>query len=151
MKPEHELRPDEAGLDELESRMTRQPWRPVPPAWRSEILTPVKSAPARSSLWREFLWPTPWAWGALAAVWILVVGFSSAAEQTARRGVSLARRDSTPPPLLGWREQQALISALLDETPPPERQPASPPRPRSDLRGPRFGRQDSPASAPSLV
>jgi hypothetical protein len=47
--------------------LQRQQFRQVPASWRREILN---AAPA--STWREWLWPSPVAWGAVAAAWALI-------------------------------------------------------------------------------
>jgi hypothetical protein len=73
--------------DDLEKQLQQQPMRPVPGQWRGEIL---KSASSRRRLqegerdaraerralpmWlHQLLWPCPQAWGALAAVWVVVL------------------------------------------------------------------------------
>lgn len=145
MTPENQPQPMETTPSDLERRMACQPMRAVPTAWKAEILSTRKPVFPWSLALREFFWPTPWACGALLGAWVLVAGFASVAERTARDGASMARRDSgrRDVPLLDWRQQQALISALLEESPTPERQPAAPLRPRSELRGPRFGLHDT--------
>lgn len=153
MNPENPPPPEETGLSPLERRMARQSMRSLPSSWRAEILGPKRSKTDWFAAVREFLVPTPWAWGALLAAWTLVALFSSSAERTARNGTALVRRDLRRgnPPLLEWRHRQALISALLEEAPAPERPPIAPPRPRSSLSGPRFGRNGSSSTIPSLV
>lgn len=59
--------------DRFEEQLQRQPFRRVPAAWRREILN---AAPAPS--WREWLWPSPVAWGAVAAAWVLIVALQLA-------------------------------------------------------------------------
>jgi len=53
--------------DRLEEKLRSQQFRQVPAAWRREIIN-VAPAPA----WREWLWPSPVAWGAVAAAWALI-------------------------------------------------------------------------------
>lgn len=158
MKPEDQPPPLETVPDALEQRMACQAMRPVPSSWRATILASQRPIPIRlTTTWisacREFLLPTPWVWASLLAAWVLVVGLDSSAEHAARNGASLTRRDSGRGdiPLQNWHHQQALISALLEEASAPERQPMAPPRPRSSLRGPRFGRLDYPSLFPSPV
>ncbi|MEO8354252.1 MAG: hypothetical protein ABI680_21185 [Chthoniobacteraceae bacterium] len=72
------MNPDD--LDsEFEKRLSRLPLRTVPADWRDEILSSNNvsgneaeqdSMPVRVWTWRDWLWPSPYAWGALAAVWI---------------------------------------------------------------------------------
>ena len=158
MKPEDQPPTLDIVPDALEQRMSHQAMRSVPSSWKGTILASQNPIPTRSTTpWitacREFLLPTPWFWASLLAAWVLVVGLDSSAEHAARNGASLTRRDSGRGdiPLQNWHHQQALISALLEEAPPPERQPMAPPRPRSSLRGPRFGRLGDPSLVPSPV
>ena len=136
--------------DDFERRLALQTWRPIPAPWRREILGDRNPAPTGWIAIREFLWPAPWAWGAVAAAWLLVAGFFTAAEWTAKTGATLAGRETQPRgnPLHDWQHRQALLSALLEETPPLERRPTALPRPRSGLPGPRFGRLPFPTSFP---
>lgn len=148
----------EAVPDALEQRMAHQAMRSVPSSWKATILAsqhpiPTCSTPPWITACREFLVPTPWAWASLLAAWVLVIGLDSAAERAALNGASMALRDSERGdiPLQNWHHQQALISALLEDAPAPERQPIAPPRPRSSLPGPRFGRLGDPRLAMSPV
>lgn len=154
MNPGNEEPQSEEVLSQLERRMAAQPMRSAPRPWRSEILeaSAATGTSNRFSAVREFLCPSPWVWGALAGVWVLVASLFTAAERTADSDSSVAWNDSLPgrSPLIRWQAQQALISALLDEAPPLERQPAAAPRPRSGLHGPRFGRVSPARSVPTL-
>ena len=99
--------------DDLEQWLPRHPRRPVPGEWREDILAAARSAAARAACgagvppaldpgvrpapvprptgpaapwlgWlRDWLWPHPVAWGALAAGWVLIVVFNAIADQTA--------------------------------------------------------------------
>jgi hypothetical protein len=158
MKPENEPPSLETVPDALEQRMAYQAMRPVPSSWKATILASQRPIPTCSATtWitacREFLLPTPWVWASLLAAWVVVVGLDSSAEHAARNGAPLTRRDSGRGdlPLEEWHHQQALISALLEDAPAPERQPIAPPRPRSSLRGPHFGRLGYPSLVPSPV
>jgi len=140
--------------DDLEDRIARQPWRPIPAEWREEILAAVRQArrlaqtPTVASPtpgWRlllstlnsqlsTFLWPSPKAWAGLAALWIVILG------------VNLAARDTTPAPgakpaappsrelLQALAEQKRLLAELLEppERPAPVRPRPSVPRLRSE-------------------
>ncbi|MBM3861976.1 MAG: hypothetical protein FJ395_20320 [Verrucomicrobia bacterium] len=53
--------------DRFEEKLRSQQFRQVPASWRREIIN-VAPAPA----WREWLWPSPVAWGAVAAAWALI-------------------------------------------------------------------------------
>lgn len=139
--------PFDPDADRLERRMAAQPWRTPPADLKARILAGAIAsaqreprAASRSWRWSELLWPGPWAWGAMAAVWVAVMAFGLGAEQTARRGGTLAgrARQSPAPVWVDWQQQQAFLTALLEEEPPSPRPPAVL-RPRSALPPPRFG------------
>lgn len=76
--------------DDFESFLSRQPFRAPPPAWKDEILrhaaadraalapvtaqagaTSAATAPERKRRSSPaLLWPSPYAWGGLAAIWL---------------------------------------------------------------------------------
>ena len=58
---------------DFEESLRRQSIRPVPAQWRGEILRAARAQPAASPWWREWLWPHPQAWGALAAAWGIII------------------------------------------------------------------------------
>ena len=70
-------------MDDFEEFLTNQPLRAAPPQWRGEILAAARQPAARATLapwWRTWLWPSPYAWGALAAVWVAIFVLNSAAQ-----------------------------------------------------------------------
>ena len=77
--------------DQFEQRLRRQPLRPVPPAWREEILAaaseyrqdatsqPVsEDQAALLAGWRLIFTRLPIAWATLAALWVLLIGLNLA-------------------------------------------------------------------------
>ena len=65
---------------EFEKKLSEQPMRAPPAAWRAEILRDARTAAAEQSLassaatgWRSWLWPAPQAWAALAACWLALL------------------------------------------------------------------------------
>lgn len=70
--------------DFLEKRLRELPRREVPPEWCTEILSAAASAkPRRSVTWlpsfvalKSLLWPHPYAWAGLAAVWVVIAGLN---------------------------------------------------------------------------
>lgn len=73
-------------MNEFEKQLANQPLKSVPTEWRSQILNEARAheprdvrAPETGSLaWlRELFWPCPQAWGALAALWIVIAVFKS--------------------------------------------------------------------------
>ena len=161
------LPPDEPDFDSLETRMSSQPLRMPPPAWRSEILAraraasgSTKSEPAAvSESWflagllrglREF----PIAWSALAAVWLCILALN-AVDRWSSGGpapsprisevqwAELKRQRMELGELAGLRVQPSPGPAL------PERNPDPPAvlRPRSSrrvLQGPMWARLGEP-------
>jgi hypothetical protein len=68
--------------NDFEKELKAQPFRAVPPEWKREIFkgtSPKAQRTSRSWLGlRELFWPSPFAWGTLAAVWIGIAGFNLA-------------------------------------------------------------------------
>ncbi len=126
----------------FEKSLQSQPLRPIPPAWRAEILAAAAETPSQpewkagriESWWRALLWPSPVAWAGVAAVWLLIAGlnyFTPGPTATV----------AVPQGLGGFSLQAALdMQGLLDtgqiesyknhEPQPPEPGPRQ--RPRSD-------------------
>jgi hypothetical protein len=80
--------------DPFEQHLRQQPWRPVPPGWRDAIVThstfdqqrTVAARPPSSwinRVFREWLWPHPVAWAALAACWTAILTLHSIAAPSA--------------------------------------------------------------------
>lgn len=148
--------------DPFEQHLSRQPLRPVPAEWRDEVLARAGDlpspflasamasdgdckSPARASQLstfnsqlREWLWPCPQAWAALAAVWVLLLGLNVATRD--RSAPDTASAKTLPVMPYAWREQQKLLAELFppEPTAPPRPRvqpaPVLPPAPRSELR-----------------
>jgi hypothetical protein len=56
-------------MNDFERKLAAQPFRTPPAELRRTVLAACEPAPRAA--WREWLWPSPTAWGALAAVWLL--------------------------------------------------------------------------------
>jgi hypothetical protein len=149
MKPE----PDQ---ESFEQRLQRQSWRPIPAEWRAEILSAARNAapsaesatltrraPApvsphsRSrSWWQELLWPSPWAWGGLTAVWLLLLGIHS--QTFSGPTLSMSRKTAPDPAKVrSLQEEARLLAELLNNQPTPQATlPPEPTRvqPRSERR-----------------
>jgi hypothetical protein len=89
-------------MDEFEQFLRDQPVRGVPAAWRREVLPAEDSA-----RWRGWLWPSPVAWAAVAAAWLVVAGLQFAA----RPGPNGHRPAATPAALLA--QQHRLFNELM--------------------------------------
>jgi len=134
--------------DDFEQRLSRQPRRQIPPAWRAEILAAARDAqaachPASATRhnWLEtfsqqlatIFWPHPKAWAGLAAVWIfiLAVNFSM------RDSLPTLARQSAPPAaevIVELKMQQRLFAELVGtyEAPDADRRKIFSPKPRSE-------------------
>ena len=101
-------------MNDFERQLSNQPLRPLPPEWRAEILAGAAKIVAPSWTWQSWFWPSPIAWGALAAVWVIVFlfdgsGGASSAPPTAGR----APTPSATTPLYAFAPHRDL-TALLD-------------------------------------
>jgi len=134
--------------DDFEERLQRQPWRPLPPAWREEILGAAQAA-AKSALpassaqadWRSLLrarlnallWPHPKAWAGLVAVWIVVMGLNLSSREAAAPGI--APQAALPSRQMRelLRQQDQMLAELVGpvEKPLADRPRQAAPRPRS--------------------
>ncbi len=93
-------------MDDFEQLLKSQPVRAMPAAWRHEILAaaqPAAKAPARPSIWQAWFWPSPYAWGGLAAVWVVILGLNIAAQPRQQRGPLHA-------PVLAQQEIYAMLT-----------------------------------------
>ena len=134
------------GDEQSEQRLKQQPMREVPAAWREEILSAARTAqapaPSRPSTldprpvwWRELFWPNPVAWGALAAIWLVICGANFLTREP--MSGSLANRNSKPSPQM--REQLRLQDQMLAELVGP-REPLDAERPKR--HAPRSSRRE---------
>ncbi len=122
--------------DDFEQHLSRQPLRPVPTEWRSQILcaatgeAAARREPSRPPTFilrlRHWLWPHPAAWAGLAACWVAILALHlasapSAAEiAQARVGARLAAACNH---LLGNPEFMAVLAEPPPPPPPPRRSP----------------------------
>ena len=64
-------------MNDFEDLLKQQPMRPIPTEWRNEILSAARlQQKLESDGWLAWLWPSPIAWGAVAAAWILILGLN---------------------------------------------------------------------------
>jgi hypothetical protein len=60
-------------MNEFEDKLRSRPLRPAPADLRVSVFrAAAKIAAPRVSAWREWFWPSPAAWVALAAVWLVL-------------------------------------------------------------------------------
>ena len=120
-------------MNEFEKQLASQPPKSVPPEWRAQILNEAKAQAAADipasnpqPFWwlRELFWPNPQAWGALAAVWVVIAAFRFITPGTAPMNGEMAKA-----PVTSVSEQQRELARLLDGVPgQPELPPANRPR-----------------------
>ena len=131
--------------ESFERRLQTQPLKPVPSAWRGEILAAAQSAAASRSAsqlaqsvpwWRELFWPHPTAWAALAAVWLFMFGAHLAVRE--ETPVRFAHQSPSSPQMRELLKEQIQLFAELTE-PKANRDAVRPksvaPQPHSSRRG----------------
>src|SRR5262245_35883763 len=100
-------------MSDFEHELKKQPLRRVPSYWRVEILAAAavaKPVIRKGWQWRDLLWPSPKAWGALAASWVLIICFNIATRETTS--------DATPETQVQMRmavEQKRNLQAEIEE------------------------------------
>jgi hypothetical protein len=117
--------------DDFESQLQRQTLKPLPAAWRAEILQTAQQAGERPSVpaagWSVWLWPCPQAWAGLAAVWLAILALNLAAGWNPFHRAAGEPADRAGLNWLALQEQQRRLAQLLD---PPAPSPiAAPPKP----------------------
>ncbi len=121
-------------MNEFEKQLEGQPLRPIPTEWRAQILkeagrhklSDVAESGARPLAWlREVLWPCPQAWGALAAVWIVIAVVKFTTPSAATSNVNTVAKNQ----VISVSEQRRELANLLDAAPDKSnRSPADRPR-----------------------
>ncbi len=128
------------GEDSFETRLRQQPQRQIPASWRREILAAARPpGKSRPSLFARLIWPNPYAWGALAAAWLLMLGMSFVSRDTS--ALPTSREIAKPSPQLRemWLQQERLLAELAapgeeSSSQPPRKPAVVPPQPRSQRR-----------------
>jgi len=112
----------------------------VRPAFHARWMRSIQTAdaPARTSTlisrWTDLLWPSPAAWGALAAVWVCLLSLQWATSARQPPGRMHAKTPSSRTEVT-FAQRQRELSSLLESLAPPSA-PSIPdlPRPRSQRR-----------------
>lgn len=112
---------------QFEQRLSRQPVKEVPPAWRAEILAASQMARVERHSFLStinqrlaaILWPHPKAWAGLAAVWVCIIGLNLS---TREKGAVVAEKVApvAPEMVVELRKQQKLYAELMGMTEPRE-------------------------------
>lgn len=64
-------------MNDFEHKLAQQPFRQPPPDLRDAIFgAPANVIVPSRWTWRDWFWPSPQAWGALAALWIIFAALS---------------------------------------------------------------------------
>jgi hypothetical protein len=139
--------------DPFEKRLQRERMRQLPADWRASMLSAARavSHPAaaqdsrrlRDVMFdlrlrvRDLLWPCPQAWGAIAAVWLLLLFLDHSAGAGSAPLIEPSRA-ALPAMVSGFREQQRLLVELTGTSGVPER-----PAPKPGPSGPRSDRKNN--------
>ena len=111
--------------DDFEKQLGTAPFKRVPETWRRDILHTAnvkrqagipEQPDAGFGWWKNWLWPRPLAWGALASVWLFILASSlitAGPGANTVQGQWLTENRSATREFL---EQRALLSQLLDSS-----------------------------------
>jgi hypothetical protein len=132
-------------MEPFESRVSRQPLRQIPGAWRGEILSACRGSRVERRAQEKFrlstlvtrlstiLWPHPKAWAGLAAIWIFIIAVNFSLRDPSPR---IAEKSAPPSPevIVELKKQQRMFVELMGprETPDADRQKIFSPKPRSE-------------------
>jgi hypothetical protein len=111
-------------MEQFERRLSRQPLRQVPAAWRAEILAVCRKSRVEGRAQEQFwpstlvsrlstiLWPHPKAWAGLAAVWIFIFAVNFSIRD---KTPVVAEKYSPPSPetVAELRQQQRMFAELI--------------------------------------
>jgi hypothetical protein len=118
-------------MNDFENELKKQPLRRVPEHWRGQILAAAKTPDTlkreHQPWWAALLWPSPKAWGGLAAAWLVMVCFSAVTREPSA--------SSEAPKAAQMRmalEQKRLLQAEMEEA--AVHFDRESPKPRSELR-----------------
>jgi hypothetical protein len=134
--------------EQFEKRLSRQPLRKIPGAWRAEILAaaraaqPTPHAPRRGPHpWlaninhqlSALLWPNQKAWAGLAVAWILILAVNFSLRDAAPRA-AVKSAPTSPEVMVELKKQQLMLAELVGayELPDADRRKNFSPRPRSE-------------------
>lgn len=134
--------------DDFDTRLSRQPLKEIPAAWRADILFEAREAQVAHHASRithhsflstlnqqlsTLLWPHPKAWAGLAAVWICISVLNLSTHDSSPK---LAAKSAPPSPevMVELKKQQRLFAELVGANEPPDadRPKIFSPKPRSE-------------------
>ena len=100
-------------MNDFERKLSQQPFRSPPPDLRDALFGARDKivAPARW-MWRDWFWPSPQAWGALAALWLIFAVLSFSTAESPPPHSAVAQRSDAPLTLLTFHQSRDLDHAL---------------------------------------
>jgi hypothetical protein len=100
-------------MNDFERKLSQQPFRLPPPEWREAILAvPGNIVVPDIRTWRDWLWPSPKAWAALAAVWLIFLALSFSPEPPGAREIAASPQPPASPTLLAYHQSRAFVDVL---------------------------------------
>ena len=103
-------------MNDFERKLSQQPFRTLPVDWRADVLgIPANVVAVPSASWRDWFWPSPRAWGALAALWLLLATLqlgSRPTSPTAKQAPEPAPAVQTSPTLLSFHNAREFRHVL---------------------------------------
>ncbi|MGZ4964510.1 MAG: hypothetical protein ACXWJB_11200 [Limisphaerales bacterium] len=131
--------------DDFEKRLQEQELRPVPGHWRNQILQQARGTQNREvemaraerralpGWLHQLLWPCPQAWGALAAVWVVVLFLNFAGSEKAEVTVAKAP-DQSSEVRMAVKQQSQFRAELMSANDAPAAEPPKMSAPQSGLK-----------------
>jgi len=100
-------------MNDFEHKLRQQPFRQPPADVREAIFGAPANViePARWT-WRDWFWPSPQAWGALAALWVAFAALAFRTEEPAAPARSFAQQPSETITLLTFHHAHDLAHVL---------------------------------------
>lgn len=102
-------------MNEFERKLSEVPLRRPPPGWRRELLAGTEKIAAPEWSWRHWFWPSPAAWGGLAAVWVIFFAVNALERPSPPPNQLLIATSASSEPLYAFaagRDFDALIEKL---------------------------------------
>lgn len=139
--------------EQFERRLSRQPHREIPAAWREEILTAAKPTYRPSPITSHPTWlstlihqlstllrPQRAAWCGLAAAWVVILALNFSVRDNSTSVQARNIKPLSPEAIVAWREQRRELAGLTETSQPREVEAPKnrPPQPRSNRRDETF-------------
>ena len=104
-------------MSDLEHELRKLQPRTPPAHWRREILEQCEAetphvVEIQRSAWREWLWPSPLSWGALAAIWIALAAIRPVSPSSGPSRHEASAVSTEPGFLVARRQYQAVLASL---------------------------------------